>query len=139
MSDTMTPSQRIIAEASAPIVLTDALGRKLTVRKLTALDQLKLYRAIGAEHSANQPVFYMSSAAAAVSHIEGLYLPFPKNEAAIDDRIKRLGDEGMAAVQAWQMSEIRQVMEAAKAAMDAAEASGEEASAADPLAASAAS
>ncbi len=124
MSDNLTPSQRIIADAAKAVELTDALGRKLQVRKLTALDQLKLYRAIGAAHSANQQVFWMSSAAASVSHIDGLRMKFPTTQDDIDDLVGRLGDEGLATVMVSQAREMEAVRKAAEAAADGDEGSG---------------
>jgi hypothetical protein len=117
----LTPSQRIIKDAVAPKILIDATGKKLTIRKLTALDQLKLYRAIGSEHCDNQRVYWMSAAAAGVSHINGVFMPFPKNQDQIDDRMKRIGDEGLAVIMQDQAAEVKVIMDAAKALNEARE------------------
>ena len=142
MSDepNLTPSQRIIADAAQPVVLTDAMGRKLSIRRLTTLDQYNLYKAIGGEHAQNQMVYWLAAAATACSHIDGVYLTFPKNERAIDDRMKRLGDDGLNTIMLYQQGLAKVALQAAKDAQEAAERlaaeNGEEAptpSVTDPL------
>ena len=43
----MTPSSVIIADATASWSIADSGGRRLTVRRLTALDKLRLFKAAG--------------------------------------------------------------------------------------------
>lgn len=115
-------------------VLTDAKGRKLTVKDLSALEQLRLLRAIGPDQSMNQPYVMSVQAAASVTFIDTVPCPKPTNERQIDAMIDRLGDEGLAVVQLHQQMVM---VKAYRAAQDAIEAHAAEAVAADPLAGSA--
>ncbi len=120
--------------SAEPVVLSDAKGRKLAVRDLSALEQLRLLRAIGPDQSMNQPYVMSVQAAASVVSIDGVPCAKPTNERQIDAMIDRLGDDGLAAVQLHQqMAMVR----AYRAAQDAIEAQAAEAVVADPLAASA--
>lgn len=76
----------------------DARGRMLALRPLTMLDRLRLFKALGAELSMNDAYLGVASLAAAVSAIEGVPLPFPANEAAVENAVERLGEDGIEAV-----------------------------------------
>ena len=117
-----------------PTVLTDAKGRKLAVKDLSALEQIRLLRAIGPEQSTNQPYVMSVQACASVTAIDGVPQPRPQNERQIDSMVERLGDEGMAVVQLHQQMIMVRAYRAAQDAIEA-QASGGEAS--DPLAGSA--
>ena len=60
----------------------DARGRVLTLRPLTMLDRLRLFKALGPELSMNDAYLGVASLAASVSAIDGVPLPFPASEAA---------------------------------------------------------
>ena len=112
-------------------VITDALGRKITLRKLNVLDQVKLLRAVGPDQARNQPYVEIVTMAASVSDIDGVPLVIPTNERQIDAAIGRIKDEGFAALMVYMRREIKAVEDAAEAAADG------EAKPADPLAPSA--
>ena len=100
-------------------VITDAAGRKLELRKLNALDQVRMLRAIGAEQAQNQPYVHMVECAFMVSAIDGVPQPLPTSERTIDGAIGRLGDDGMAAVMVQRIKEISAATDAAEAASEA--------------------
>ena len=50
-----TPTARIVAEAGAPLSVTDAQGRRIEFRRPGALDRLRLFKALGPGLSANDP------------------------------------------------------------------------------------
>lgn len=106
--------------------ITDAGGRKLELRKLNALDQVRMLRAIGAEQAQNQPYVHMVECAFMVAAIDGVPMPLPTSERTIDGAISRLGDDGMSAVMVQRIKEIN-------AANTAADAAAEGGNAADPL------
>lgn len=56
----MSPSAKIIAEATDAPSVVDGLGRRLTLRRLTALDKLRLFKAAGPELALNQPWLAMA-------------------------------------------------------------------------------
>lgn len=79
--------------------VTDSLGRVIQLRELDPLQQARLVMAVGGENAANQ--VYMNSfalPAAMVAHIDDEFFGFPTNVRQIEDMLKQLGSEGMAAI-----------------------------------------
>ena len=66
----MTPTTSIMATASATETVTDDDGRRLTVRRLTALDRLRLFKAAGPILAQNQPWLGMALIASSVNAID---------------------------------------------------------------------
>jgi hypothetical protein len=95
---TATPSARVIATAQAAPSVTDILGRRLQLRKLTALDKLRLFKAAGPGLAQNQPWLGMAVLAASVTAIDDVPVPTPATEQQIEALVGRLGDAGIAAV-----------------------------------------
>jgi hypothetical protein len=93
-----TPSARLIAAAQAAPTVTDSLGRRLALRRLTALDKLRLFKAAGPVLSHNQPWLGMAVLAASVSAIDDIPVPQPASEQQVEALVGRLGDAGIAAV-----------------------------------------
>lgn len=78
--------------------ITDRLGRVLSLRRLTVLDRLRLFKAAGPVLSENHPWFGMAVLAASVAAIDGVPIPLPANELQIEAAVSRLGDEGLEIV-----------------------------------------
>jgi hypothetical protein len=93
-----TPSARVIAQAQDVAPVTDALGRRLSLRRPTALDKLRLFKAAGPVLAHNQPWLGFALLAASVVAIDDVPVPPPVNEAQIEALVARLGDGGLAAV-----------------------------------------
>ena len=87
-----------MAAAAQLGTVSDNLGRRLTVRRLTALDRLRLFKAVGPELAQNPPYFGMAALAASVIDIDGVPVPPPMTEAQLEGLVQRLGDEGIEAV-----------------------------------------
>ena len=94
----MTPSQAIAREAIKTVMVIDGKGRRLTLRRLTALDTLRLFKAAGPVLSQNEPWLSMAGLAFSVQEIDGIPVPPPATEPQIENLIDRLGDEGLAAI-----------------------------------------
>lgn len=94
----MTPSAKIIAEAAEAPSVVDGLGRRLTLRRLTALDKLRLFKAAGPELALNQPWLAMAILASSVISIDDIPIPSPSNETQIEMLISRLDDSGIEAI-----------------------------------------
>ena len=94
----MLPSQAVIRAANRTFNTVDALGRRLTLRRLTALDTLRLIKAAGPVLSQNEPWLAMSGLAFSVLEIDGIPVPSPVTEVQIEGLIEKLGDEGLAAI-----------------------------------------
>lgn len=95
-----TPSARVIAAAQEAAPVVDALGRRLSLRRPTALDKLRLFKAAGPVLAHNQPWLGIALWASCVTAIDDIPVPPPGNEAQIETLVARLGDEGLAAVAA---------------------------------------
>jgi hypothetical protein len=94
----MTPSARIVAVATEQQTITDASGRKLGLRRLTALDKLRLFKAAGPELAQNDAWLGMAMLANSVIAIDDVPIPSATNEQQIEAMVGRLGDVGIAAV-----------------------------------------
>jgi hypothetical protein len=92
------PSSRLIAAAQAAPCVTDTQGRRLQLRRLTALDKLRLFKAAGPVLAQNQSWLGMAVLATSVAAIDDVPVPTPVNEAQIEALVARLGDAGIAAV-----------------------------------------
>lgn len=93
-----TPSARLIQAAQAAPEAVDAAGRRLSLRRLTALDKLRLFKAAGPMLAQNTPWLGMAILACSVAAIDGVPVPPPGNEAQIEALVQLLGDGGIAAV-----------------------------------------
>jgi len=93
----MSPTKSIIDKAAETKMIKDELGRLLAVRRLTALDTLRLFKAAGSELSQNQAWLGIASLAMSVTAIDDIPIPIPINEAQIESAVSRLGEEGLDA------------------------------------------
>ena len=113
----MTPSAIVMASDAATETILDSDGRRLSIRRLTALDRLRLFKAAGPVLAQNQPWLGMALIASSVSAIDDIPMPSPANEVQIEAMVGRLGDAGIAAVaQALQPSLETSVQEMADSA-----------------------
>ena len=95
-----TPSGRLIAAAGAVADVVDGRGRRLALRRLSALDKLRLFKAAGPVLAQNQPWLGRALLACSVTAIDEVPVPTPGSEALIEMMVQRLGDDGIAAVAA---------------------------------------
>jgi hypothetical protein len=94
----MTPSATIVAKATEARSTVDSLGRRLTLRSLTALDKLRIFKAAGPELALNQPWLAMAILASSVTAIDDIPMPQPSTETQIEALVGRLGDSGIEAI-----------------------------------------
>ena len=94
------PAARLVAAAQAAPAATDARGRVLALRRLTALDKLRLFKAAGPVLAQNQPWLGMAVLACSVAAVDDVPVPPPVTEGQIEALVARLGDDGLAAVAA---------------------------------------
>jgi hypothetical protein len=92
-----TPSSRIVAAALAQTLVRDADGRELALRRMSALDRLRLFKAVGPQLAQNTPYLGMAMLAASVCAIDGVPVPPPVTEGQVEALVSRLGDAGIAA------------------------------------------
>ncbi len=93
-----TPTQSLIAAAQEIHDVTDANGRTLTIRRLNALDRLRLFKAVGPTLGYNDRYLGLASLAFAIVAIDGIPCPQPANEPQVEALIERLGDAGVHAI-----------------------------------------
>jgi hypothetical protein len=94
----MTPSQSIIHDAGKTFSVVDKTGRRLMLRRLTALDTLRLFKAAGPILAQNEPWLSMAGLGFSVLEIDGVPVPPPVTEPQIESLIERLGDAGLVAI-----------------------------------------
>jgi hypothetical protein len=97
-SVTVTPSEQIVKAAARDVVVDDALGRKITLRKPNPLANLDFAKAAG---GAELNMLYLAEVAHLkyVAAIDGDPVPTPASEAQLRALYQRLGDEGNEAAQ----------------------------------------
>lgn len=94
----MTPSATVVATAAEPCSIVDDLGRRLTLRTLTVLDKLRIFKAAGPDLALNQPWLALATLASSVTTIDDVPVPPPVTETQIEALVGRLGDSGIEAV-----------------------------------------
>ena len=92
----MTPSEAISTSVLTDV--TDTQGRRIALRRLTALDRLRLFKAAGPNLAHNDRWLGMAILAVSVAAIDDIPVPMPANEYQIEALVHRLGDSGIAAV-----------------------------------------
>jgi hypothetical protein len=94
----MIPSLAVIRDAVKTFISVDKSGRRLTLRRLTALDTLRLFKAAGPVLAQNEPWLSLAGLAFSVVEIDGVPTPSPATEAQIEGLVDRLGEDGLAAI-----------------------------------------
>lgn len=93
-----TPSQTIVNSATTMGEIVDAQGRRLAVRRLSALDRMRLFAAAGGELSGNQQWIGLAAIAASCVGIDGDQVPKPVSRLQVEALVERLGDDGLNAI-----------------------------------------
>ncbi len=94
----ITPTNQIVSGSYRTTEIRDALGRMLTVRRINALDRLRLLKAAGPELSQNDAWLNMAALALSVIEIDRVPRAMPVNERQIENALSELGDHGLEAV-----------------------------------------
>jgi hypothetical protein len=92
-----TPAQAV-RTVSNQVEVTDKSGRRIVVRRLNALEKMRLSKIAGADGAANPTYFGYVILAASVASINGEPEEFPMTPRAIEALISQLDDDGLAAV-----------------------------------------
>jgi hypothetical protein len=96
----MGPASSIVYAAASERTVTTADGARLTLRRLNALEKLRLFKAAGPILAQNEPWLGMALLASSVVAIDDVPVPSPVTEQQIEAMVARLGDTGIAAVAA---------------------------------------
>ena len=79
-------------------IIIDNIGRKIKLRKVGVLEQLRLYKALGPELSVNTAYMQAAYIAAAVEMIDNVPIFFPINEARLEAILEQIGLDSMALI-----------------------------------------
>ena len=93
----MAAAAQVVAQAAAVVAVVDGEGRRLEVRRPSALERLRVLKAVGPVGAMNDRYLGVAMLAACVVSVDGVPLPFPGNEAAVEASVARLGDAGLEA------------------------------------------
>ena len=93
-----TPAATIVSYANRTTQVRDSMGRTLTMRRISALDRLRLLKAAGPDLSQNDAWLNMAGLALSVVELDGIPRAMPINERQIEAAISELGDSGLQAV-----------------------------------------
>lgn len=80
------------------IDLVDVNGRKIRIRRLNALDRLRLIKAAGPDLSQNDTWLNIAALAVSVIDINNIPCSVPVNERQIEAAVLELGDTGLDAI-----------------------------------------
>ena len=86
------------AETPLTTDVTDARGRAIAVRKVNALDRLKLFECVGADNSRNEAYLGYATLAWHVKSIAGEAVTRPGTKVQLEALVARLDEDGLAAV-----------------------------------------
>lgn len=111
-----SPSEKIVKTNRPTRVVVDANGRKITWRPMSILDEAKLLRAVGAEHSKNEPWMNLVRIAASVVNIDGDVGPQITTMSFAEMRIDWVGDDGYIAIYLENQRDTEERIEDAKEA-----------------------
>lgn len=88
---------KVVVHDERRATVTDSAGRVIKVKKLSALDRVRLFKAAGATLSENRMLQSYYSTAASVTELDGVPIPFPSTELQLDAIVGRLDEHGLAA------------------------------------------
>ena len=78
--------------------VVDSEGRIIEVRKISAVNMMRLYAAVGPEKSEVDRYMGYSILAASVFAIDDRNLPFPRTAGEVEYVVDKIGEEGLEAV-----------------------------------------
>lgn len=91
------PSEKLVKNPIDGMEVKDSLGRVLRLRKPDILDQYDLFSAIG-EDTRNPACIIMATKTLYVATIDGQVVESPKSLAQFRATLKRIGEEGLLAI-----------------------------------------
>jgi hypothetical protein len=101
-----TPSESLIKDANRTVIVTDARGRKLGVKRMgNGLVRFRLARILG-QDAANSQIMVQAMLYSSVVSVNGDPVPFPKTELQLEALIDRLDMDGLNAVETAQWEEF---------------------------------
>jgi hypothetical protein len=93
-----SPSRQFLVNSEQTFDVCDEKGRTLTIRRINALDRLRLLKVAGPELSQNDAWLNMAALALSVVTIDGIPRATPVSERQVEAAVGELGDSGLRAV-----------------------------------------
>ena len=100
MSDSMTPSQQIIAAAQQSATVKDSRGRDVSIRRVAGAIMARFIRACGPAADI-QTYFGEAIIRASVTAVDGVPVPFPRTAAEVDGLWDRVDQDAAVAAANW--------------------------------------
>jgi hypothetical protein len=101
-----TPSETVVKDANRTVIVTDARGRKLGVKRMeNGLARFRLVRILG-QDAPNWQLLAQAMLYSSVVSVNGDPVPFPKTELQLEALIDRLDVDGLNAVDKVQREEF---------------------------------
>ena len=94
---TQSPTEQLTAEANRSYVVTDSIGRRITLQKPGLLAQFRLVKLVGGETASNRTYMNMILPITFVVAIDGVPVPAPSTQAQLDALIQRMDEHGLDA------------------------------------------
>jgi hypothetical protein len=92
-----TPKSNVTVLDARTATVRDSEGRLLKVRRLSAIDRVKLFRAMGAVDAENRAIGSYAATAVSVTAIDDMPVTFPQSSISLDALITRLDTHGLEA------------------------------------------
>lgn len=99
LNESPTPSQQVVAKATAETVITDGRGRSIRLKKPGVLAQFRLIEVLG-DTAKNEVYMSMVLPLIFVTEIDGETIFPPARKSEVEALIQRLDEDGISAVQA---------------------------------------
>lgn len=103
LNESPTPSQQVVAKATAETVITDGRGRSIRLKKPGVLAQFRLIEVLG-DTAKNEVYMAMVMPLLFVTEIDGETIFPPSRKSEVEALIQRLDEDGIGAVQATVMA-----------------------------------
>jgi hypothetical protein len=91
------PKSNVTVIDARTATVRDSEGRLLKVRRLSAIDRVKLFRAMGAVDAENRAIGSYAATAVSVTAIDDMPVTFPQSSISLDALITRLDTHGLEA------------------------------------------
>jgi hypothetical protein len=92
-----TPTKAAVKSANQLIYVTDARGRKIGLRRLPFLEEVRIADTVGAARAANQAYMGMVNPLLYIAEIDGDHISTPRTLMQVEALIQRADHEGFIA------------------------------------------
>lgn len=91
-------SADIINAANQTVTVTDSRGRAIGIKRLNALDRMRLFETIGGANANNEAYLGYATLAYHAVSIDGEHVSRPSSKLQLEGLVSRLDDDGIQAI-----------------------------------------